>query len=305
MTSAVIKRLIKSGFTNFFRNIWLSLGATLIMAITLLTISTIILLYTATQLSLQQIQDKVGISLYFNEDVSDKEIADIKAELELMPEIKSVEFIPKDVAIDKFREAHKDEPLLLETLDEFKDSENPLPNSFAIKAYNLEDYDNITEILASDRYANYFDRIRDDKTVIDRLLKAFQIITRLGIILIAIFSLVTIMVMFNTIRLTIYNRREEVEIMRLVGATNWYIRAPFIVEGIMYALIATIVISLLLLSLMPFLNNNITHLLKLPSELGSAYVTALFWRIVITNLLFSLTMGIVASSIAMRRYLRI
>ncbi len=305
MTITVAKRLIKSGFTNFFRNIWLSLGATLIMGITLLTISTIFLLYTATQLSLGQIQDKVGVSIYFKDEVSLKEIQNIKAELELMPEIKAVEFIPKDVAVDKFREAHQDEPLLLETLDEFKDSENPLPNSFAVKAYDLKDYDKISEVLSSDRYAPYFERIRDDKTVIDRLLKIFQIITRLGLVLIIVFSAVTVMVMFNTIRLTIYNRREEVEIMRLVGATNWYIRAPFIVEGIMYALIATIIISLMILSVIPLLTRNIAHLLKLPYNLGSAYVQALFWKIVITNLLFSLTMGVVASSIAMRKYLRI
>ncbi len=305
MSPTIIKRLIKSGLTNFFRNIWLSLGATLIMAITLLTISTIFLLYTATQLSLAQIQDKVGISVYFKDNVSDTEIGNIKAELELMPEIKQVEFIPKNVAVDKFREAHKDEPLLLETLDEFKDSENPLPNSFAIKAHSLSQYDAISGILASDRFAPHFERIRDDKTVINRLLKIFQVVTNLGILLIVVFSIVTVMVMFNTIRLTIYNRREEVEIMRLVGATNWYIRAPFIVEGIMYALIATTFISLLVLSLIPLLSQNISHLLKLPYELGSAYVQGLFWKILVTNLLFSLTMGIVASSIAMRRYLRI
>jgi cell division transport system permease protein len=305
MTGTKFNRVIKTGFTNFFRNIWLSLAATLIMAITLFTISTIILLYTSTQLSIDRIKDKVGISAYFNNQTTDAEIQNIKAELELMPEIKEVEFIPNTVAIDKFRETHKDEPLLLETLDEFKDSENPLPNSFAIKANRLEDYDTISNILKSDRYGVYFDKIRDNKIVIDRLLKIIQVLTQLGIILIVVFTTVTIMVMFNTIRLTIYNRREEVEIMRLVGATNMYIRGPFIVEGIMYGLIATVVISGLILALLPILASNIEHLLQLPYDLGNGFIQNLFWEILITNLVLSLAMGVVASSIAMRRYLKI
>jgi cell division transport system permease protein len=305
MTGTKFNRVIKTGFTNFFRNIWLSLAATLIMAITLFTISTIILLYASTQLSIDRIKDKVGISAYFNNQTTDAEIQNIKAELELMPEIKEVEFIPNDVAIDKFREAHKDEPLLLETLDEFKDSENPLPNSFAIKANDLEDYDTISNILKSERYGVYFDKIRDNKIVIDRLLKIIQVLTQLGIILIVVFTTVTIMVMFNTIRLTIYNRREEVEIMRLVGATNMYIRGPFIVEGIMYGLIATIVISGLILAFLPIMATNIEHLLQLPYDLSNGFIQTLFWEILITNLVVSLVMGVIASSIAMRRYLKI
>jgi cell division transport system permease protein len=305
MTGTKFNRVIKTGFTNFFRNIWLSLAATLIMAITLFTISTIILLYASTQLSIDRIKDKVGISAYFNNQTTDAEIQNIKAELGLMPEIKEVEFIPNDVAIDKFREAHKDEPLLLETLDEFKDSENPLPNSFAIKANDLEDYDTISNILKSERYGVYFDKIRDNKIVIDRLLKIIQVLTQLGIILIVVFTTVTIMVMFNTIRLTIYNRREEVEIMRLVGATNMYIRGPFIVEGIMYGLIATIVISGLILAFLPIMATNIEHLLQLPYDLSNGFIQTLFWEILITNLVVSLVMGVIASSIAMRRYLKI
>ncbi|MGE5297684.1 MAG: permease-like cell division protein FtsX [Acidobacteriaceae bacterium] len=298
-------RAIKAGFTNFFRNIWLSLAATSIMAITLLIITTIFLLYTATQLSIGRIKDKVGISAYFNAQTSEKEILDLKAQLEQMPEIKSVEYIPKNVAIDKFREAHKDEPLLLETLDEFKDSENPLPNSFAIKAHNLEDYDNLSAVLKSDRYTPYFDRIRDNKLVIDRLLKAIEVITQIGIALIVIFALVTILVIFNTIRLTIYNRREEVEIMRLVGATNWYIRGPFITEGIMYGLIATILVSLITIAVLPTLSENIQRLLKLPYELSGSFTQKLFLETMVVNLVVSVSFGMLASAIAMRRYLRI
>lgn len=304
MKSVTLRRVIKSGLTNFVRNIWLSVAATSVMTITLFIISTILVLYTLTSLSINNLRDKVGISVYFNNQTSEREILNVKAELETMPEIKSVEYIPKTVARDKFLEAHKDEPLLVETLKEFSDAENPLPNSFAIKAQGLSDYGYITSVLNSDRYAPFFERIRDNSKVIDRLFKITDTITKLGILLTAVFILVTMMVMFNTIRLTIYNRREEIEIMRLVGATNWYIRGPFLVEGILYALWATIIASLAILGLLILLSGRAEQFLSL-SDIGGSLIKGLFWKILLVNVAASLALGVVASAIAIRRYLRI
>jgi cell division transport system permease protein len=233
MNYTVFKRLVKSGLTNFFRNIWLSIAATSVMTITLFIISTILVLYTLTAISLSNIQEKVGITAYFNDSTSQTEIDNIKNELSILPQIKQIDYIPKNLAKDKFIAAHQDDPLLIETLNEFNDSENPLPASFAIKANKLTDYAEISTTLHSDRYSSYFNKIRDNSVVIDKLTKITKAITQGGIALTVVFVIVTLMVMFNTIRLTIYNRREEVEIMRLVGATNWYIRGPFIIEGLM------------------------------------------------------------------------
>lgn len=304
MNLIIANRLIKSGLTNFVRNIWLSLAAASIMAITLFIISTILILYTLTALSLNNVKDKVGISAYFKNEVSNKEIQNIKAELESLPQVKSIEFIPKTVARDKFIEAHKNEPLLLETLKEFKDDENPLPNSFAIKAMNLTDYAGISNILKGDRYAPFFERVRDNSKVIDRLYKITDAITKLGIVLTIVFIIVTVMVMFNTIRLTIYNRKEEIEIMRLVGATNWYIRGPFIIEAVSYGLLATIVTSLVLFALLYFMTSRVEVFLSL-QNLGGSLIRGLFLKILMINLFASIVLGVVASTIAIRRYLRV
>ncbi|MBX4187939.1 MAG: permease-like cell division protein FtsX [Candidatus Doudnabacteria bacterium] len=304
MALVTTKRLIKSGFTNFFRNIWLSLAATSIMTITLFIISTILVLYTLTNLSIENIKDKVGITAYFNNQTSEREILNIKAEIELMDNVENVEYIPKTVARDIFMEIHKNEPLLLETINEFKDSENPLPNSFAIRANNLEDYKTISESLESDRYTPYFDRIRDNSKVIDRLFTITSTIKNLGIILTAIFIIVTIMVMFNTIRLTIYNRRQEVEIMRLVGATNWYIRMPFIIEGVMYGLIATVVTSGIMYLLLHLMSDRVESLLSL-ENIGGSLTNTLMLQIVTVNFTLGVGLGVIASFIAIRRYLKI
>jgi cell division transport system permease protein len=305
MPLTTAKRLIRSGFTNFFRNIWLSLAATSIMVITLFTVSTILVLSTLTGLALQNIQDRVGITAYFNKQTSEREILNVKAEIELMPDVQNVEYIPNTIALDTFRELHKNEPLLLETLNEFKASENPLPNTFAIRAATLESYAQIADTLRSDRYAPYFDKIKDNNKVITRLSNITTTIKNFGLILAAVFFAVTIMVMFNTIRLTIYNRRQEVEIMRLVGATNWYIRTPFIIEGVMYGLIATIITSGVMFLIMYFKSEQVQNWLSLDSTIAGNLTWDLIIQIVLVNLVVGVGLGVIASTIAMRRYLKI
>ncbi|MBX4204601.1 MAG: ABC transporter permease [Candidatus Doudnabacteria bacterium] len=304
MNSTVFKRLVKSGVTNFFRNIWLSIAATSVMTITLFIISTIIVLYTLTSVSLDNVKDKVGITAYFNNTTSETEILNIKDELAATQGVKEIVYIPKNLARDKFIAAHQDEPLLIETVNEFSENDNPLPASFAIKGENLSDYENIASVLGSDRYKPYFAKIRDNKKVIDRLNKITNVITKGGIGLTIVFIIVTIMVMFNTIRLTIYNRREEVEIMRLVGATNWYIRGPFIIEGIMYGLLAMIIASGIMLLLLSVLSGKVEQFLSLQT-LGGSLMSALYWKILLANLVIGVGLGVIASLIAMRRYLRV
>jgi cell division transport system permease protein len=276
------------------------------MTITLFIISTILVLYTLTSISLNNIKDRVGITAYFNQTTSEKEILNIKDELALTPQIKDIQYVPKALAKDKFIEAHKDDPLLIETLNEFSANDNPLPASLTIKANQLSDYGTISgaSVLRSDRFVSYFSKIRDNSKVIDKLNNITNAITKGGIALTAVFVIVTIMVMFNTIRLTIYNRREEVEIMRLVGATNWYIRGPFIIEGLMYGLLAMIISSAIMLLLLFLLSSRVEQFLSLQA-FGGSLISILAWKILAVNFIIGLLLGMLGSSIAIRRYLRV
>ncbi|OGE83206.1 MAG: hypothetical protein A3B10_00915 [Candidatus Doudnabacteria bacterium RIFCSPLOWO2_01_FULL_44_21] len=305
MSLVTTKRLLKSGIIDFFRNIWISIAATSMVTITLLIISTMIILYTLTALAIQNSTDKVGVvTAYFTDQTTQNEIDSVKAEIEAIGGVRAVEYTSKEEAKRRFEERHQNEPVILETLNEFSDAENPIPASLAIKADNLTDYAAIYERLNTDRFAPYFQTIRDNQKVIDKLYQIIQFITRFGVLLAGIFIVVTIMVTFNTIRLTIYNRREEVEIMRLVGATNWYIRWPFLIEGIMYAIFATITASLIVFGLLTILSSRIQEFLSI-SALGTNLIQTLFWQILVVNLVASVFLGVVASTIAIRRYLRI
>jgi cell division transport system permease protein len=305
MNTINFKRLITSGVTNFFRSIWISIAATSMVAITLFIISTILVFYTLTVLAIENSTDKVGVATaYFKDTVTDQEIASVRAEVEALPGVKSVDYISKAQAAELFRRQHQNEPVLLETLNEFKDSESPIPASLAVRADNLSDYPQIYDTLRGDRFASFFKNIRDNQKIIDKLHNIIIFITRFGLILAGIFILVTIMVTFNTIRLTIYNRREEVEIMRLVGATNSYIRLPFMIEGILYALFATTIVSLIVLVLLIMLSGRIEQFLSI-SSLGTTLFQAIFWKILAINFLASITLTLIASTIAIRRYLKI
>ncbi|OGE73856.1 MAG: hypothetical protein A3I07_00630 [Candidatus Doudnabacteria bacterium RIFCSPLOWO2_02_FULL_42_9] len=296
------RRVVRSAVTNFFRNFWVSVAATSMVAITLFIISTILVLYTLAVLSISNSQDKVGvITAYFNDKTTDQEMADIKAEVELLPNVREVIFISHEEAERRFRERHKDNSILISSLSEF---EKPVQASLSIRSEDLNNYEGLYNELKSQRYSAYFDRVSDTRVVIEKLSRIIDFITKFGIILALIFMAVTVMVTFNTIRLTIYNRREEVEIMRLVGATNWYIRWPFIIEAMMYAVLATLIVSIVAFGLLYLLSGSIEEFLSLDS-LGTNLINALFSRIVIVNILASLGLSILASYIAIRRYLKI
>jgi cell division transport system permease protein len=305
MSTINAKRLIVSGVTNFFRNIWVSIAATSMVAITLFIISTILVFYTLTVLSIQNSTDKVGVATaYFKDTATESEIANVRTEIEALPGVKSVGYISKAQAAELFKQRHQNEPVLLETLNEFSASDSPIPASLAVRADQLSDYPQIYSTLTSDRYAPYFQSVRDNQKVIDKLHSIIAFITAFGLILAGIFIIVTIMVTFNTIRLTIYNRREEVEIMRLVGATNWYIRWPFLIEGILYAVFATAFVSLVVLVLLIMLSGRIEQFLSI-SSLGTTLFNAIFWKLLLVNLVASIGLCLIASTIAIRRYLKV
>jgi len=305
MKSVVAKRLIKSGTTNFFRNIWISVAATSMVAITLFIISVIIVLYALTSIAIQNSTDKIGVvTAYFNQQATNTEIQNVITEVSALPGVNKVFYTTKEEAIAMFRERHQNDPSWIASLEEFTDAENPLSGSISVQADNLTDYSFIYNTLSGDRYTPYFQNVRDNQKVIDKLYSIVMFITRFGILLALTFMVVTILVTFNTIRLTIYNRRSEVEIMRLVGATNWFIRWPFIIEGLMYAVFATLITSLIVLGLLGLLSGRIEQFLSI-NALGPNLISGLFWQILIINFIASTTLTVIASGIAMRRYLKV
>lgn len=306
MTRAIISffRIIKNGLTNVKRNLWLAGASTLIMTITLIILSVLSLLFVITNYSVKSIQQRVDISAYFNEEISETEILAVRDELQKDFRIKEIDYVSSEEAQRNFRERHQNDQLIVESLDEL--SENPFPATLQIKAQNLEDFPEIADLLGSDQYKDQIKEVNfeDNRLIIDRLNTLLTFIITFGIILVTVFCLIAVLVMFNTIALTIYNRREEVEIMRLVGATNWYIRGPFIVEALMYSIFAAIITSALLtplyFSLLPQVSNYLT---PGGSIFNGDIVT--FGLVILVQLGIAFTLSTISSLLAMRKYLRV
>ncbi len=297
-------RIIKTGFINFWRNWLLSTAATMVMTITLVIFAVLFLLFALTNYSISTIKDTVDISVYFKPGVGEQQILSIKTELEQNSKVKRIDYTSAAQALEEFKRRHAGDPLITQSLNELND--NPLPATLNIKADKLDDYPEIAQGLQNDRYEGFFSKVNfeDTRPVIDRLNKILSFIVTGGIILIIIFSLIAILVIYNTITLTIYNRREEVEIMRLVGATNGYIRGPFIVEALLYSLFATVITGLLVL---PIFSNVLPKIAVFVNPGMNVFNQNIFsfWFLIGLLLITSVVLSVFSTFLAIRRYLTV
>jgi cell division transport system permease protein len=296
-------RIIKMGLTNFRRNIWLAGASTLIMTITLIILSVLCLLFVITNSSVKSIQERVDISAYFKNGLAESQILVVRDQLQQDSRIETVRYVSADEALAEFKTNHQNDPLLLESVNEL--NENPLPATLQIKAKDLADYPAIADELNSSQYQSAIEKVNfeDNRVLIDRLNNLLKFIVTIGIILIAIFSAIAVLVIFNTITLTIYNRREEVEIMRLVGATNWYIRGPFLIEALVYSLLATVVTSILLFPVYRSLLPKISHYLTTSGDTFNGDMR-IFFLLVLVQLVIAFILSSISSALAMRKYLK-
>jgi cell division transport system permease protein len=233
------KRIIKYGSVGFIRNSFVSLSTILVMTVTLFVIGSIIFIGAVLNNTLNQVKDKVDINVYFVTTADEGNILSLKKSIEALPEVNEVEYISREQALENFRERHANDQLTLQALEEL--DENPLGASLSIRAKETSQYEGIASFLENDpavsagndpivEKINFF----QNKVAIDRLTRIINSSEQFGIAIIIFLLIASIMITFNTIRLTIYTARDEISVMKLVGAGNSYVRGPFVFEGILY-----------------------------------------------------------------------
>ena len=300
-----IYRTIKFAFKNFWRNIWLSVVTIFILILTLFSISLIMSLNAVTDQTIKSIKDKVDIDIYFSSEISEEEIMNVSAFLKNSNKVKEVAYISAEDAWEDFREKHKDDPEISESVEELEG--NPLPASLVIKANELEDYGEIVNMLDSSEYSSLI-QSRDFETnqeVISKLSNITSRVYQLGLVISGIFIFIAILVVFNTIRITIYTYREEIGIMKLVGATNWFVRAPLILESILYAVIASLITIGLLFLVIQFASPHLNNFFEGYDFDLLNYFYQYYWQIFGMELLISLVLCVFSSMIAIGRYLKV
>ncbi|KKS87722.1 MAG: hypothetical protein UV62_C0029G0002 [Parcubacteria group bacterium GW2011_GWC1_43_11] len=296
-----LSRIIKFAWQGFLRNGWLSVSTIGIMILALLVFESLILFNVIAGGAIKSVQEKVDISVYFKSNVSEDSVLNIKRSLEGLSEVKAVEYVSREEALEEFKARHADDETIVQTLEEL--DENPLLASLNIKANELGEYDTIASYLEAPNLADSIEKVTyaQNKVVIDRLDKLTNTTER-GVVALTVFlTFLAVLVTFNTIRLAIFSNREQIEIMRLVGASNSFIRGPYIAEGVLYGLIAAVVSFAILVPVISFMSPHIAGFI-LEVNLGD-YFANNWVNLILYQVLFGVTLGIVSSAIAIRKYL--
>jgi len=295
-------RITKYGLQNFVRNAWLSTATIAIMVMTLILFAGLIMMNVITTTIITSIQDKIDISVYFKQDTAEDEMLRIKSTLESLAEVKTIEYVSKDQALEIFKEKHKGDESISQAIDQL--SENPLLGSLNIKAQKSEEYPIIAKYLENDSIKPFVERVSysQNSVVIERLNKILKTAQNGGLALTIIMSFVAVLITFNTIRLAIYSSRESVNIMRLVGGSNVFIRGPFLTEGVLYGIISAFV-SIIIMSPAIFFISPYASVLVPELNLWSSFLHNLPLYL-LYQIFFGVALGLISSFIAISKHLK-
>lgn len=296
-------RTFKEGLTNFYRNGWLSFATVSVLAISLYIISVTVILGVSANMILKGVQDKISVSVYFNPSVSAEKVNEIRQKLVVYQEIKSIDYVSKDQALSDFKQMGNDDPAINQALEEIGD--NPLLDSLVIKAKTPDQYETIVKALNNSAYTSDINRItyEENRTIIDRMNTIIKLVEQVGLTMGVVFVFIGVLITFNAIRLTMYAHKQEFEVMRLVGASNLYIRMPFMFEGIFYGLTSSLVVMILLFATSKFVAPLVRQSLEGGDLVGFYWHN--FFAIFGYLLLSGIVLGVVSAFIAIRRYLKV
>lgn len=300
-------RIIKTGIINFLRNLSLAIAAMAIMIVTLtIVLFSVITNFTFTH-TISQITNKINISIYLNNNVSKAQVNNLIGQLKQLPNVQTVSYLSKAQVLAQYEKQNTANQQLIQAVNE---TANPLPPTIIIKPSNLNNLNAIRSFLAKPNISSLQTAppsySGQEKLAIDRITHATNVLKEIGVIAVVIFAVVSVLIIFNTIQMAIFNRRDEIQIMRLLGAGTWYIRGPFIVESIIYGILSA-VISVAIINA-AFQASSGTLKASSLGLLDISYANQFFDNRFIELLLIELGLGIVigavSSLIATRRYLK-
>ncbi|HAM88006.1 MAG: Cell-division protein [Candidatus Falkowbacteria bacterium GW2011_GWC2_38_22] len=297
-------RIIKFSFQDIFRNIWLSLVTIIILILALFTVNMLLVVSVVGETAVGAVHDKIDINLYLKTDAKEEEILALKAKISELSEVKEVTYVSKEAALKNFTEKHKENQEILGALREL--NINPLTPTMVIKPVNLDVFDNLinklnaydSEIIESRNFTNY-------KTLLGKINNITKKVTDAGLMLSSIFVFITMLVIYNSVRVAIYTHRRQISIMKLVGASNYFIQMPYLVSSIIYTLFGVLAIMVIFY---PFLSLLQPYLETFFVGYNINLITYFYgnaFNIFGLQFLAAALINIVASLIAVRKYSRV
>lgn len=301
------KRIIRSGIINFRRAGTVSLSSVLVVTVMLSVVGIIIFLQATLQTALQSIRDRVDVTVSFVVSAPEEKILLLKNDLEQLPEVKEVVYKEREVVLADFRDRHQNDYTSLRALDEL--SQNPFGAMLTIRATDTSQYETIANFLEEEnpsmkKYSGLIERINysQNKEIIERLNGMISGAEKLGLIVTLILAFISALITYNTIRLAIYISKEEIGIMKLVGAENKYIRGPFLIEGVLYGVIGAITTLIIFIPVTLWAKHNLLQFLGIDlfSYYGSNFLQIAFILIIV-----GVFVSVLSSFVATRKYLKI
>ena len=303
MKNVKLRRVIIAGVVNFWRNGWVSLAAALVMVLALFMIGSLLFSNVLLTSALSRIEEQVDISVYFSADAAEEEILNVRNALSQLPQVESAVYVSKEEALEKFRARHSANALITQSIDEL--GNNPLQASLNVRAKSPDQYEVIARFLEAGAYSSLIDKINffQNQVVIERLSSVLAAARAAGLGVTLVLSLIAMLVVFNTIRLAIYTSRDEISVMRLVGASRRYVRGPFVIEGVLYGVFSAIITMVIFYPVTLWLGPATERFFGGPNIFQ--YYLSNFIQIFLLLLAVGIAIGVLSSSVAIRRYLKI
>ncbi|NVN96928.1 hypothetical protein HXX01_01645 [Candidatus Nomurabacteria bacterium] len=300
------KRIIRTGWNSFVRSGYTSMASILIMTITLFVMTSIIFVQASLTSSLNEIKNKANVTVYFVPGAAPDAIKKVEESLLKLPEVKSITYTSSDEALSNFKDKHSNDYLTLQALEELSD--NPLGASLNIKSNDPSQYESISKYFESDSALSkgaltIIDKIdyTQNKLIIDRLTSIIQGAKKLGFVVSLVLIIISIIITFNTIRLIIYMSRDEISVMKLVGAGSRYVKGPFIVSGILVGVCSALLTMLIFIPVSIWLGNHMTDFIGINLY---QYYKSNFFGLFVIMLGSGVLLGSIGSFFAINRFLK-
>ncbi len=298
------KRITQFGWQGFSRNKSLTAQVIFIMMVAVFVVTFLFLFKQVSVFLIEETQAKVDISVYFKKDTTEDKILELKEQLVNFSEkIEAVSYTSSEEAYEVFIQGHNSDSFFLDALEQVDG--NPFLASLDIKATSPEQYSYVASFLEENVFSDLVEKVsyNQSKGVIDKLFEITSNIELAGMALSVFFALLVVLVTFNTIRLSITSSKRELSTRRLVGASNWFIRGPFLVQSALYAIFAVIIFDAIFLAVALFLNSQLKALLLDFNLLR--YLQSNFLVLLLMQIVFCLVLATASSWLAVRKYLKI
>ena len=297
-------RLIKFALQDIYRNFSLSFMTILILVLMLLSINTFVIINVITGEAVASVKEQIDVSVYFAHDADGDQIEEVKSYVNSFPEVIEVVYLTREEVLEDFKRQHADNSDIMTSLEELGD--NPLGSTMIVKTREPQDYEKVITALTIPEYENIIEAktFGDTQKAIERIDTITKQVEKFAAGVSILFAVIAFLIIFNTIRVAIYTQRTEISIKKLVGATNWFVRGPYLVESFIFSVISVITTYALVVLLLHILDPYVSVVFQ-ETDILTNYYNSNTVTLILIQFGAVLLLTILSSLLAMRKHLKV